>query len=251
MLETIVAVATTANMNGRLRAEGWASLFNAPADPSRNVSFLEPRSANSPTLLNCNLQGEDLVEVAEEWKNALVRFFVGKRPHYLAVRASLSKAWKSKACIEFEALHNGFFMFKFKSFEDRQRILEEGPWFVGGHPLVLRRWSEELKFQKELKSIPIWIKFPNLKLTCRSSRAISKLASCVGTPLCMDKFTALGKCLAYARVLVEVSIDATLPDSIMVGCRGQVFEQAIEYAWKPKACQTCQTFNHNQRNCPK
>lgn len=122
----IAAIATAANMNGRLRAVGWASLFSAPADPSRNLSFLEPRSANSPALMNCDLRGEDLVEVAEEWKNALVGFFVGKRPHYLAVRALLSKPWKSEAGVEFEALHNGFFMFKFKSFEEGQRILEEG-----------------------------------------------------------------------------------------------------------------------------
>lgn len=83
-------------------------------------------------------------DVEAEGRNALVGFFVNKRPHYLAVKSSLTKAWRSTEEVEFHALENGFFMFKFHTYQESQRILEEGPWFVYGHPIVIKRWSDDM-----------------------------------------------------------------------------------------------------------
>lgn len=59
---------------------------------------------------------------------------------------------------------NEFFIFKFKSCYESQRMLEEGPWFVNGHRLVLRRWTEDLTFCKEqLDTIPNLGKIPKLE----------------------------------------------------------------------------------------
>lgn len=32
--------------------------------------------------------------------------------------------------------HNNKFLFKFKTFDEGQKILEDGPWFVNGHPML-------------------------------------------------------------------------------------------------------------------
>eukprot|EP00268_Persea_americana_P065903 TRINITY_DN8877_c0_g1_i1.p1 TRINITY_DN8877_c0_g1~~TRINITY_DN8877_c0_g1_i1.p1 ORF type:complete len:125 (+),score=18.82 TRINITY_DN8877_c0_g1_i1:317-691(+) len=81
----------------------------------------------------------------------------------------------------------------------------------------------------DMKAIPIWVKFPNLKLSCRSVNILSKISCCIGNPICMDKFTSTGQGLAFARVLVEVSTDSNLPDSIIIGCKENTLEQAVEY----------------------
>lgn len=58
--------------------------------------------------------------------------------------------------LELKNLGNELFLFKFKSLEAGRKILEVGPWFVIGHPLVLQWWTDGRIFQREeIKSIPI------------------------------------------------------------------------------------------------
>lgn len=192
----------------------------------------------------------ELNQASVAFKNSLVGFFVGKWPPWPWVKASLAKAWRMPD-LEVESLENSFFRFKFSTLAEGQRILEEGPWFVGGHPLALIRWEEDRTFQKEeLSTIPIWVKFPNLRMTCRSITALSKISSCIGNPIYMDKPTAAGERIAYAKVLVDISVDATLPDSLTIGCNGKLFAQEVEYYWKPKPCTSCGAFNHSNSSCP-
>lgn len=66
----------------------------------------------------------------------------------------------------------------------------------------------------------------------------------------MDHQTALGKRPAFARVLVEIGVEDTSPDSINIGCEGNVFTEAVVYACKSKACINCRTFNHSAGSCP-
>lgn len=99
----------------------------------------------------------------------------------------------------------------FKDFDESQQVLENGPWYVGEQPLVLQRWANNIYLQKDdLKTVPIWVKFPNLMLSCRTVNGMSKLASCIGNPICMDEQTANGKRLAFAKVLVEISVGSKL-----------------------------------------
>lgn len=148
----------------------------------------------------------------------------------------------------FEKVNDEFLLFKFKSFKESQWLFEEGPWFIKGHLFILRRWREYLTYQiEEMDIIPIWVKFQNLGMSFRSTTGLSKLASCIGKPICMDRFTAEGMKLGFDRVMVEVSVNSKLPISLNVGCRDGMFKQAIEYAWKPNPCDT---FNHSPTGCP-
>lgn len=178
-------------------------------------------------------------------------FFVGKRRYYEAVNEydSLTKGWRTKHDVDFEALDHGFSVFKFSSFEESQCVLEGGPWFIYRHPLVLRRWRDHRHLQQEkLKSIPNWVKFPNLMMACRSVKNLSKIASFIGNPICMDHHTSVGTKLAYASVLVEVYAAAQLPDCIL---QGNIFKQPVEYVWKPSSFTQRKCFNHSTKGCPK
>lgn len=48
-----------------------------------------------------------------------------------------------------------------------------------------------------------------------------------------------------------VSVDVVLRNPLKVGCKGQTSEQAVDYTWKPKACQACRTFYRSNGNCPR
>lgn len=156
-----------------------------------------------------------------------------KKDHCLPVKES--RAWKPKQGLEFHTLQNGFFLFKFSSYNDSQQVHEGGPWFVNGHPLVLKRWTEEFTLQKEgLTSISIWFKFPNLKMTWTSISRLSKLESSIRNPLCMDKLTAEETRLAFARILVKVSAESTLT-SFQLIAKALFSNRRLEYGWKPSA----------------
>lgn len=46
-------------------------------------------------------------------------------------------------------------------------------------------------------------------------------------------------------------MDSTLPDVLNITGRGTMFQQAMEYRWKPNPCTNCKTFTHSQVACPK
>lgn len=120
-----------------------------------------------------------------------------------------------------------------------------------GHPRILKRGSGKLNLHKEdLKTMAIWIKFPSLNLACKTVNGLSKLASCIGIPFCMERLTASGSNPSHTRVLVDVSAESPLPDSLKFLCKGNPLEQEVEYLWKPNACKNCHIFNHSTRFCP-
>lgn len=135
---------------------------------------------------------EDTTAARLQWGNSLVGYFIGKSPPFFAVKNSLEKAWRLKD-LEIITMADGFYLFKFHHHDAGQTILDEGPWFVHGHPLILRRWSKDIAmYRKKLETIPIWVRFPNLNFCFRSSSALSKIASVIGRPICMDHATASG-----------------------------------------------------------
>lgn len=66
----------------------------------------------------------------------------------------------------------------------------------------------------------------------------------------MDEATARGTRPAFAKVPVEINADSVLLDTMNFPCRGETYEQPIEYAWKPKPCNHCKVFNHAAKHCP-
>jgi len=71
---------------------------------------------------------------------------------------SCGKNW---ACMTF----SGHFFFRFNSETECESVLEGGPWYIAGKPIILRKWRPGLKFDKEaVKTIPVWCIFSYLPL---------------------------------------------------------------------------------------
>ncbi|XP_019225713.1 PREDICTED: uncharacterized protein LOC109207281 [Nicotiana attenuata] len=78
------------------------------------------------------------------------------------------------------------------------------------------------------------------------------LASYLGRPICTDKLTAIGDRISYARVLIEMCITQQLPELITIEkSDGTIWEQDIDYEWKPRFCQNCAHFAHFTKSCGK
>lgn len=166
------------------------------------------------------------------------------------MKLCLEKAWRTKD-VEIIPMADGFILFKFPTYDHGNQVLDEGPWFVYGRPLILRRWTTNITMcRQELDTIPIWVRLPNFNLYFRTNSALSKITSVIGNPICMDHATAAGTRYAFARVCVEVGVDAEYPTELRMKFKDKTIIQKVEYAWKPNPCKTCKTFNHGDKACP-
>ena len=66
----------------------------------------------------------------------------------------------------------------------------------------------------------------------------------------MDHATATGTRYAFARVCVEVRIDAEFPTELRMKYKEKTIFQRVEYAWRPSPCKTYRTFTHGDNSCP-
>lgn len=64
--------------------------------------------------------------------------------------------------------HNdGFFVVKFRSVEEWNEVLYSGPCTINSKSVITRAWTGNFDFNEEvLKTIPLWVKLPNLPLNC-------------------------------------------------------------------------------------
>ena len=100
-----------------------------------------------------------------------------------------------------------------------------------------------------LETIPVWVRLPNLNFCFRTSSALSKFTTVIGNPICMDHATATGTRFAFARVYVEVGIDAEFPTELRMKYKDKTILQKVEYAWRPSSYKTCKTFTHGDNSC--
>lgn len=103
-----------------------------------------------------------------------------------------------------------------------------------------------------MDKVPTWIRLPNLDLKYWGKVALTKIAGFIGKPVKADTATTTRQQLMFARVLIEVTLNHPLPNTIMfeneLGC---IVEQKVEYEWKPILCTHCKNYGHEIQNCRK
>ncbi|KAH0686275.1 hypothetical protein KY289_017033 [Solanum tuberosum] len=85
-----------------------------------------------------------------------------------------------------------------------QEVFYNGTYTINNKPIILKPWSIDFDLSKEFPmEIPLWVKFPNLPMTCWSKNSLSRIASAVGKPVYADECTAKQTRISFARMLIE------------------------------------------------
>ncbi|XVF83564.1 hypothetical protein PTKIN_Ptkin16aG0499300 [Pterospermum kingtungense] len=125
--------------------------------------------------------------------------------------------WGSKGEIEVKPTRQNLFLVKFPCSDLRDKVLETRPWHIQNRPLIIRKWESRLQaLDFDLKKIPVWIHLSNVPLELFTRRGLSYIASVLGVPLYMDRFTASQQRLAFAKVCVELDASKEIPKEIKV-----------------------------------
>ncbi|GJY30986.1 putative reverse transcriptase domain-containing protein [Tanacetum coccineum] len=118
----------------------------------------------------------------------------------------------------------GLFSFQFISMDCLNAMLENGPWFIRNHPLILKKWNPNVKLLKEdVGNVPVWVKLHSVPITTFSEDGLSAIAMKHGTSLMLDSYTS-DMCLqswgrsSYARAIIELQADVESKDTIVEEC---------------------------------
>ncbi|XP_058746627.1 uncharacterized protein LOC131619555 [Vicia villosa] len=164
-----------------------------------------------------------------------------------AVKKFMENSWNFIALPSLYYNDAGYFIVRFKSYDDMEKITAHGPYFIFGKPIFLKPWSPDFEITEDvLRVLPLWITLPNLPLHLWGKSSTSKISSVVGKPITTDECTAKKLWISYARVLVEVDITQKPRDVIWIKDHvGKKFEQKIEYEWRPRYCHSCLRVGHD------
>jgi len=180
------------------------------------------------------------------WHRCLVGFFPGFKLPYFAMNSIAHRIWKRFDLEDVTSLANGFTMFHFKTKDDLQKVIENGPWMFGGKAIILQKWHSGFVFDmNKITKIPVWIQIYDLPFPLWTKEGLNEVASMVGQPLSCDELTLGCKRLDYARLCVEV--DASLPfvHKFELEFSTTIREVHVNYEWKSKRCERCHVFGHS------
>ncbi|CAN4113882.1 unnamed protein product [Withania somnifera] len=98
----------------------------------------------------------------------------------------------------------------------KNEVLQAGIFHFDSKSFIVKAWNPEIDFSREeLHTVPLWIKLPSLDFKYWSPKGLSRLGSLIGKPLMVDQNTER-KTGLFARLMVEVDMDADLPETIRI-----------------------------------
>ncbi|KAM3268133.1 hypothetical protein P3S67_031683 [Capsicum chacoense] len=148
-------------------------------------------------------------------------------------------------------LKNGVIVMRFDTLLGKQDVLQGGIYHFDHKPFIVKEWTHELEFTKEeLKTVPIWVKFPDLDFKYWSKTVLSKIGSMIGKPIMVDQNTEARNGLKFARILVEVELDSKLPVEIKFkNEKGKLVEQPV-YGHEESVCRIKKKVPKNNEKVP-
>ncbi|XVE96268.1 hypothetical protein REPUB_Repub02eG0206400 [Reevesia pubescens] len=196
--------------------------------------------------LSVSLDVEEKRRLRQIWSHSLIVKVYGKTVGYRFWKFKLGQLWSSigKPCIV--DLGQNFYLIKFQCAEDYNFVIKEGPWFIAGHFLTLRKYEPNLRASKaSFTSVAVWVKLPQLLMEYFDLQILKKIGKSIGVMLRVDGHTLADERGKYARICVQVSLEKPLPTYIKVEGRKQV----LVYESIGLLCFHCGKLGHTKTHC--
>ena len=128
-----------------------------------------------------------------------------------------------------------------------------GVYYFDSKPVLVKGWNPEMDMHtEEIKSLPLWLQFPNLDVKHRGAESLSKTGSLLGILLKTNRYTKERSVLRYARLLIDIPLDSSFPYYIeFFNDNEMLLGQHATYKWKPMKCSHYHMFGHEEPVCKK
>ncbi|KAL7200191.1 hypothetical protein ACSBR1_032168 [Camellia fascicularis] len=226
-------------------ARSWANVASTPVHSEVKLHFVQPSFSSDSILIDLPVPS-----VFPIWESCLVGYFIDRSLSFTCIKNNAFNMWKNLGLEEVRMNEEGFIFFIFDHIDSCKKVIDGGPWYVGGILLILKQWHRMMKLTKEaLTEIPVWVKFYNVPMEFWSTDGLSRIASAIGVPRFMDQLTSFGTRVSFARVCVDIKAESPLPDSFFIQCEGIKVEIRVEYQGVSVSCSHCGVFGHETKAC--
>jgi hypothetical protein len=179
------------------------------------TEFVTPKLVNGE--IEVEIDATDIINEVKFWDSALIMYVLGGELSMNGVKQFMTKMWNFVQLPYMYYNEEGYFIMRFHSYADRDKVFMNGPYTIRNMPMLLREWKPNFNLKNDmLRTIPIWVKLPQLPLYLWGVKSLSKIGSALGHPLVTDECTANKFRISYARLLVEVDITKELPKEITI-----------------------------------
>jgi hypothetical protein len=224
----------------------WVDVLSGNRNPANGLAmeYVAPKLVNGE--VEVEIENSDIESEVKFWESSLIMYVLGSELSMSAVKQFMIKTWNFVKLPDMFYNEEGYFILKFHSFKDKDSVLMKGPYTIRNMPMLLRDWKPDFSLKRDmLRTLPIWVKLPQLPLHLWGVRSLSKIGSAIGNPIVTDECTANKFRVSYSRILVEMDVTQKLPTDITIkDSEGNKRKQVVEYEWKPLYCDSCQKMGH-------
>lgn len=145
-----------------------------------------------PREVVVRLSGARKSTIRATWNNAFIVKVFGKTIGYHYLVSHLTSLWKPVGKMDCVGLGHDFFLIKFSQMEGHSRVLKNGPWFVSGHYLSVRRWEPNfIPSSANLSMVAVWIRLPELPIEYYEDSVLRDIGRAIGLVLKVDNHVAM------------------------------------------------------------
>lgn len=232
----------------------WVEVLSGNRNPANGLAmeFVAPKRVNG--AVEVKIEEADIMSEVKFWASSLIMYVLGGDLSMSAVKQFMIRNWNFVKLPDMFYNEEGYFILRFHSSSDKDAVMMQGPYTIRNMPMLLRDWKPDFNLKRDmLRTLPIWVKLPQLPLYLWGIKSLSKIGSAIGNPLVTDECTAHKLRVSYARLLIEVDVTQELPHDITIrDNEGNKMTQVVEYEWKPLFCEKCQKVGHIcEQNPPK
>eukprot|EP00253_Pinus_taeda_P029130 PITA_29130 len=183
--------------------------------------------------------------------HALICRFVGYWPSERELYRWIDQRWRPRGQVDLKLGAQGFFTAIFSNLEDKNKIFEEGPYFLNNAGLFMKFWEERYNPEKEtMLDAPVWVRLFGLPDEFWDPEILEGIGNTIGSFVKTAEATKRGKYNAYARICVYINLAEPLPDNVEVEYHDTIWKQPIDYEHIPFRCRICHEYGHLYRKCP-
>ncbi|KAI9126719.1 hypothetical protein K1719_002315 [Acacia pycnantha] len=159
----------------------------------------------------------------------------------------MERMWAAKGPLRVTPLSNGYFLVSFSSTEDRDHALQEGPWMIADHYVLVQRWRPNFNPWKvdHQKRVAVWVRIPDLPHELYNVESIRRIGNMIRKTLKIDRTTAFSEKGGFARMCVEVDLQKPLLPGFSHFCE----ERRFKYEGLHLVCFTCGRYGHRMDQC--
>ncbi|XVF07797.1 hypothetical protein REPUB_Repub06bG0170600 [Reevesia pubescens] len=171
------------------------------------------------TCMDCelcvNLDAEERRRIRERWGHSLIVKVYGRLVGYRFLAYKLGQLWSRIGKPSIVDLGHDFYLIKFQSGEDYNYVIKEGPWFIAGQFLTLRKCEPNFRASEAFfTSVAIWVRLPELPVEYFDLEILKKIGQSIGVLLRVDGHTLAGERGKYVRICVQAESSKSLQAAI-------------------------------------